>query len=83
MKIDYVLKIMTLLFAKLERTRSTRGGQYVVNMKRPICSCFPKSAQKRLFLKFFFQKFACIAKNVVEIRSVECYGSARKINLPT
>ena len=31
------------LSAKLERTRSSRGGQYVVILKRPICKNFPVS----------------------------------------
>ena len=42
---------------------------------------FSKNAQKRLFLLFFQQKFACNAENLAKIGAKQCFGRARKINL--
>ena len=46
-----------------------------------FCQNFSKSAQKRLFGLFFFQKFACRAENSAKIGAKQCFRRAVKINL--
>ena len=55
-------------------------GERAPKKTRFFCQNFSKSAQKRLFWQFFFQKFACGAENLAKMGAKKCFGRAPKIN---